>query len=247
MANLSEVLLTIEGKNEDVQKVLRHLTDLSGCFNPFLAFSLKKFYKQTGSFIYPESNETDKDFEKRMLKNYDSLEKENTRWNTSPFKIHQGVPIDGSNFLGELVTKASVYFSITASPLIREFVTISRLFPFVGFLLQFDSDWQTHYGKVYIHNGKCAYATYLMHFYDINVYDIQLSTDGIWKYITKDRSDGNCVPFDKLKPITESFIDIDPAEMKYIYTYFPSYMDKYEGLEPDEILLDDYIPNIYNP
>jgi hypothetical protein len=82
--------------------------------------------------------------------------------------------------------------------------------------------------------------------YGVPLFDNKLNLNGHWEYTTMDNTKGLLVPIERLRPLTDFFIKANPEEISVLLKYLPSYQEKYDGLEPDEYLTDNYIPKFYN-
>jgi hypothetical protein len=217
MPDLCETYLTIEGLNYEVENVIEFLSNPAFNNNPY------------SSMLYNSISD-----ETSLISNVKNM-----------FIIHQGAPVFGTNKWGDKVSKACIYFTKTSGPPINDFLKLSEKFKNVGFLLDFESTWELYFGKVYFLNGECYYASYKTNFHDIEGFDIKLNLNGDWEYLTMDYSMGALVPIERLQPLSNSFIKANPEDIQILLKYLPSYMEKYDGLDPDEFLLDDYIPKFY--
>jgi hypothetical protein len=217
MPDLCETYLTIEGLNYEVENVIEFLSNPAFNNNPY------------SSMLYNSISD-----ETSLISNVKNM-----------FIIHQGAPVFGTNKWGDKVSKACIYFTKTSGPPINDFLKLSEKFKNVGFLLDFESTWELYFGKIYFLNGECYYASYKTNFHDIEGFDIKLNLNGDWEYLTMDYSMGALVPIETLQPLSNSFIKANPEDIQILLKYLPSYMEKYDGLDPDEFLLDDYIPKFY--
>ena len=217
MPDLCETYLTIEGLNYEVENVIEFLSNPAFNNNPY------------SSMLYNSISD-----EPSLISNVKNM-----------FIIHQGAPVFGTNKWGDKVSKACIYFTKTSGPPINDFLKLSEKFKNVGFLLDFESTWELYFGKIYFLNGECYYASYKTNFHDIEGFDIKLNLNGDWEYLTMDYSMGALVPIERLQPLSNSFIKANPEDIQILLKYLPSYMEKYDGLDPDEFLLDDYIPKFY--
>jgi hypothetical protein len=217
MPDLCETYLTIEGLNYEVENVIEFLSNPAFNNNPY------------SSMLYNSISD-----ETSLISNVKNM-----------FIIHQGAPVFGTNKWGDKVSKACIYFTKTSGPPINDFLKLSEKFKNVGFLLDFESTWELYFGKIYFLNGECYYASYKTNFHDIEGFDIKLNLNGDWEYLTMDYSMGALVPIERLQPLSNSFIKANPEDIQILLKYLPSYMEKYDGLDPDEFLLDDYIPKFY--
>lgn len=217
MPDLCETYLTIEGLNYEVENVIEFLSNPAFNNNPY------------SSMLYNSISD-----ETSLISNVKNM-----------FIIHQGAPVFGTNKWGDKVSKACIYFTKTSGPPINDFLKLSEKFKNVGFLLDFESTWELYFGKIYFLNGECYYASYKTNFHDIEGFDIKLNLNGDWEYLTMDYSMGALVPIERLQPLSNSFIKANPEDIQILLKYLPSYMEKYDGLDPDEFLIDDYIPKFY--
>ncbi len=217
MPDQCETYLTIEGLNYEVENVIKFLSNPEVNNNPFSSMLYNNISKETS-----------------LTCNAKNL-----------FITHQGAPIFGTKKWGDKVSKACIYFTKPLGPPINDFLKLSERFKNVGFHLDFESSWELYFGKIYFLNGECYYANYKTKFYDIEGFDIKLNLKGDWEYLTMDNSMGAIVPVERLQPLSNNFIKAKPKEIQMLLKYLPSYMEKYDGLDPVEFLPDDYIPKFY--
>lgn len=218
MPDQCETYLTIEGPDKKVREVVEFLSNINLVNNPFASMVNDAF----------KSEETIENISEKI------------------YGFHESAPAFGTTHWGLKVTKATIYFTVTWGPPIDIFLELSKKFNDVGFLLDIDSTWELYYGKVYFLNGVCYYANYKTIFYDIEEFDIKLNINGNWEYMSMDNTKGLLVPIERLRPLTDFFIKANPEEMPKLLKFLPSYLEKYDGLEPEEYLPDNYIPKFYN-
>lgn len=218
MPDQCETYLTIEGPDKKVREVVEFLSNKNSVNNPFASMVNYAF----------KSEEPIESISEKM------------------YGFHESVPAFGTTDWGLKVTKATIYFTVTWGPPIDIFLELSKKFNDVGFLLDIDSTWELYYGKIYFLNGVCYYANYKSIFYDIEEFDIKLNINGNWEYMSMDNTKGLLVPIERLRPLTDFFIKANPEEMPKLLKFLPSYLEKYDGLEPEEYLPDNYIPKFYN-
>ena len=218
MPDQCETYLTIEGPDKKVREVVKFLSNKNLKNNPFASMVNDAF----------DSEERIESIAEKM------------------YGFHESAPAFGTTGWGLKVTKANIYFTKIWGPPIDIFLELSKKFNDIGFLIDIDSTWEIYYGKIYFINGECYYANYKTIFYDIEEFDIKLNLNGDWEYTTMDNTKGLLVPIERLRTLTDFFIKANPEEISVLLKYLPSYQEKYDGLEPDEYLTDNYIPKFYN-